>query len=110
MSKLTADGFTSFLFKNQVISGFGVPETLHSICTLSPSVAFYNRQGDEIMGYSWVHTTSLAFPLKTGAVVPFPAAFGFGGSSSGLKKEKKTLAHRNICVVILRCDRIRIDS
>jgi hypothetical protein len=38
--KLTADGFISFLFKNQVISGVGEPVTLHSICTLSPSVAF----------------------------------------------------------------------
>lgn len=28
--ELTADGCTSFLFKYQVIVGFGVPETLHS--------------------------------------------------------------------------------
>ncbi len=37
--ELTADGLISFLFKNHVISGFGVPDTLHSTCTLSPSVA-----------------------------------------------------------------------
>ncbi len=37
---ITADGLISFLLKNQVISGLGEPVTLHSICTLSPSVAF----------------------------------------------------------------------
>jgi hypothetical protein len=37
--KLTVDGLISFLLKNQVISGAGEPVTLHSICTLSPSVA-----------------------------------------------------------------------
>jgi hypothetical protein len=39
-NSITADGLISFLLKNQVISGLGEPVTLHSICTLSPSVAF----------------------------------------------------------------------
>lgn len=57
--------------------------------------------GDKVFRYWLTHTTSFGFPVKAGALFPLPAAFGFGGSSSCLKRETRfpNRSHESLTVV-----------